>query len=75
MDKHSLMIDGHATSISLEGPFWDALKTLAKEEDVSLSALVTRIDRERGDRQDHNLCSALRVYVLQQLQNKLLPPA
>lgn len=67
MDKHSLVIDGHATSISLEPEFWQALKTMAESENISLPALVTRIDRGRNG---GNLSSALRVYVLQQLQHK-----
>lgn len=67
MQKHSLSIDGHATSVSLEPEFWEALKALAAAEGVSLSALAARIDRERGER---NLCSSLRLYVLKKLQQK-----
>ena len=32
MKKHSVLICGHATSISLEEPFWDTLKQMAKEK-------------------------------------------
>lgn len=45
--KRSVMIAGHLTSVSLEPPFWDALKRAAAEEGVPLSALVARIDAER----------------------------
>ena len=62
--KRSVMIAGHATSISLEPIFWDALKAAAEEEGVPLSALVARIDAERIE-QPHppNLGSAIRVWL------------
>ena len=59
--KRSLSIAGHRTSISLEEPFWDALGRLAGERGLSGPALVSEIDRERGDA---NLSSAIRVHVL-----------
>jgi predicted DNA-binding ribbon-helix-helix protein len=58
------MIAGHATSISLEPVFWDALKSAAAEEGVPLSTLVARIDAERiRDSQPTNLGSAIRVWL------------
>jgi predicted DNA-binding ribbon-helix-helix protein len=60
MRKRSVEIGGHRTSISIEQPFWDALKEIADREGVSLNTLVTRIDNAR----DGNLSSAIRVYVL-----------
>jgi predicted DNA-binding ribbon-helix-helix protein len=60
--KRSLVIAGHRTSVSLEAAFWDALKTIAKEESVSLAALVARVDASRGGA---NLSSALRVFALE----------
>ena len=67
--KHSVTIAGHRTSLSLEEPFWQELKALARAEGLSLAALIERIDRERSvrDRPD-NLSSALRVYVLERLR-------
>ena len=62
--KRSVMIAGHATSISLEPLFWDALRTAAGEMGVPLSALVARIDAERiGVKVPPNLGSAIRVWV------------
>jgi predicted DNA-binding ribbon-helix-helix protein len=58
--KHSLVIAGHRTSISLEDAFWSALKDCAQERAISLAALVTEIDSSRGDA---NLSSAIRVYL------------
>jgi predicted DNA-binding ribbon-helix-helix protein len=59
--KHSLTIAGHRTSISLEQAFWEGLKALAAERDLSLAAFVAEIDAGRGKA---NLSSAIRVFVL-----------
>jgi predicted DNA-binding ribbon-helix-helix protein len=61
MAKHSLVIAGHRTSISLEDAFWRALKEIAAERGQSLAGLVAEIDSTRGDA---NLSSAIRVFVL-----------
>lgn len=65
--KHSLVIAGHRTSISLELAFWEALKTAAAEEGCSLAGLVARVDAARGKA---NLSSALRVFVLERALGK-----
>ena len=62
--KRSVMIAGHATSISLEPEFWDALKAAAEAEGLPLSALVARIDAERIEAPSPpNLASAIRVWL------------
>jgi predicted DNA-binding ribbon-helix-helix protein len=58
--KHSLVIAGHRTSISLEDAFWSELKACAQARGLSLAALVTEIDGTRGQA---NLSSAIRVYL------------
>ncbi len=58
--KHSVVIAGHRTSVSLEGAFWEALRDIAAERGVSINRLIADIDRRRGG----NLSSAIRVYVL-----------
>ncbi|HEX8064409.1 MAG TPA: ribbon-helix-helix domain-containing protein [Allosphingosinicella sp.] len=64
--KRSVMIAGHATSISLEPAFWEALKAAAEAEDVPLSALVARIDAKRIQTRDPpNLGSAIRVWLFE----------
>ncbi|MBY0612563.1 MAG: ribbon-helix-helix domain-containing protein [Beijerinckiaceae bacterium] len=68
MRKHSLSIQGHRTSISLEEEFWTALKSIADRRAISLAALVAEIDRERSR---VNLSSALRVFVLRDLQRAI----
>lgn len=59
--KRSFTIGGHRTSISLEAPFWDALKAAAAHEKVPLSTLIARIDAERGH---SGLSSAVRIWLL-----------
>jgi predicted DNA-binding ribbon-helix-helix protein len=61
--KRSLSIAGHRTSVSLEEPFWDALKEIADARGRSVQALVGEIDAAREGR---NLSSAIRVFVLAQ---------
>jgi predicted DNA-binding ribbon-helix-helix protein len=64
--KRSVMIAGHATSISLEPIFWDALRRAAQEEGLPLSALVARIDAARIEApKPANLASALRVWLFE----------
>ena len=58
--KHSVVIAGHRTSVSLEAAFWTALRELAEAEGRSMSALIADIDRKRTG----NLSSAIRVFVL-----------
>jgi predicted DNA-binding ribbon-helix-helix protein len=67
MRKHSLVIAGHSTSISLESAFWDALREQARERGLSAAALVAEIDATRGEA---NLSSALRVHILQAFRGK-----
>jgi predicted DNA-binding ribbon-helix-helix protein len=67
MRKHSLIIAGHATSVSLEQEFWDILKEIADRRGIALSALIMEVDAERKE----NLSSALRLYVLRMLKGQL----
>jgi predicted DNA-binding ribbon-helix-helix protein len=67
LSKHSLVIAGHRTSISLEHAFWEALQTIARERQVSIAALVASVDADRGK---VNLSSALRVFVLTAVSQK-----
>lgn len=64
--KRSVMIAGHATSLSLEPIFWEALVRAAQEENIPLSALVARIDAERIHAPSPpNLASAVRVWLFE----------
>ena len=64
--KKSFTIGNHRTSISLEPEFWDALEIKAKEQDVSLSKLVLKIDNEKP-KDYNNLASYIRIWVLKKL--------
>ena len=66
--KRSVVIAGHATSVSLEAEFWGALKTIAEHRGIALSHLIAEIDSDHGG---GNLSSALRLYVLRDLQGQL----
>ena len=64
--KRSIMIAGHATSISLEPVFWQALREAAAAEGLPVNALVARIDAERIAAPDPaNLASAIRVWLFE----------
>lgn len=70
--KRSVSINGHRTSYSLEQPFYDELVALAATSGVTLAALVASVDGARPS--GANLSSALRLYVLIQLKQKLANP-
>lgn len=65
LKKRSVDIDGHRTSVSIEAPFWDALREIANRKQVSVNQLIAQIDKDRAG----NLSSAIRVYVLRALKN------
>jgi predicted DNA-binding ribbon-helix-helix protein len=65
--KRSIVIDGHKTSVSLEDAFWRDLKNIAHTQQASLSDLVARID---GTREQGNLSSAIRLFVLEHFRSR-----
>ena len=66
LKKRSVDIAGHRTSVSIEAPFWDALREIAVRKNVSVNELIATIDGAR----EGNLSSAIRVYVLRELQKQ-----
>jgi predicted DNA-binding ribbon-helix-helix protein len=64
LKKRSVNIAGHRTSITVEEPFWDALKAIAKTRGTSMTDLIAEIDSDRGG----NLSSAVRLFVLSELR-------
>ena len=60
VEKRSVTIAGHRTSVSLEAEFWEGLAALAAARGLSVASLVAEID----DARDGNLSSALRLAVL-----------
>ena len=45
--KHSIIVNGRDSSVSIEGAFWNALKEIAVAQNISANALVSKIDSER----------------------------
>ena len=70
IQKRSVLLAGHKTSISLEPEFWEALRLLAERRGLSLNRLVAEIDERRAG----NLSSALRLHVLAAARGGELPP-
>ena len=68
MEKRSLSIAGHRTSIALEPQFWAALAEMAAENGQTMAALIKSIDETR---ETANLSSATRLAVLQWYQQRL----
>ncbi len=66
LPKHSVLLFGHATSVTLEPEFWEELKAIALRKSTSLNKLIEEIDAAR----DTNLSSALRVFVLGELKKQ-----
>jgi predicted DNA-binding ribbon-helix-helix protein len=66
LQKRSMRIAGHRTSIALEAEFWQALEVIARSRGVSLPSLIASIDERRASgAPEASLASAVRVYVLQ----------
>jgi predicted DNA-binding ribbon-helix-helix protein len=63
--KRSVVLNGHATSISLEDAFWAAAREIADRDGISVRRLLEAIDAER---RGANLSSAVRVYTLRHFQ-------
>lgn len=61
--KHSLTLNGHRTSVSLEDPFWQQFKKIAQERDLAINELAAEIDALRGT--DAGLASAIRLFILE----------
>jgi len=64
--KHSVLIAGHQTSVSLENAFWDAFCQIARDRGISINDLVAEVDGQRSG----NLSSSIRLYVLKTFQKK-----
>ena len=65
--KRSIVIKDHKTSVSLEEAFWIGMKEIAAECNKSLSKLTSEIDSQR---QQGNLSSAIRLFVLDHYQTR-----
>ena len=66
--RYSIRVVGRKTGVSLEPQFWAALKEIATERGLSVSALVTGVNADRGNA---NLSSAIRVFVLRYYEDQI----
>jgi predicted DNA-binding ribbon-helix-helix protein len=63
--KHSVTINGHQTSISLEPFFWDMLTQAAQRQGIAVNALVAQIDADRiNSKTPPGLASAIRIWLV-----------
>jgi len=67
LTKRSVVIGAHKTSVSLENEFWEGLKEIARAKQSSLSELLSIIDSQR---EQTNLSSAIRVFILKQYRRE-----
>ena len=70
IEKHSVVMAGHKTSISLERCFWTEIKRIASERGLGYGELVAEIDSALPN----NLSSAIRQFVLADLKTRAFPP-
>jgi predicted DNA-binding ribbon-helix-helix protein len=66
--KRSVVVAGHATSVSLEDTFWKAFREIADGRNMTLSELADAISSEK---QGGNLSSAIRLFVLEFYRNQI----
>lgn len=67
--KHSVSIRGHATSYTLEDPFFELVEEIAATRELSVAALIAEVDSKRD--RSINLSSALRLHVLDWLKSRV----
>ena len=67
--KHSVTLRGHRTSVSLEDEFWTEFRAISAQKGMPINALVAEIDAARG--MEVGLASAIRLFVLQSLKDRL----
>ena len=65
MQKISVSLSGHQTSISLEKEFIDVLRQIAARDRTSVSAIINSIDAARAP--GSNLSSEIRIWIIGRL--------
>ncbi|MTI19168.1 aryl-sulfate sulfotransferase [Rhodobacteraceae bacterium RKSG542] len=62
LQKRSITLHGHRTSVALEADFWQGLEELADVKGQTMAAMIAKIDDERDP--DTGLSSCIRIAVL-----------
>lgn len=65
LEKHSITLMGHKTSISIESEFWEELKQIARVQNKSINEIISSIDIGKNS---GNLSSSIRVFIIQYLK-------
>ena len=63
LQRRTLTVSGHRTSVALEPVFWRQLAAIAESRNLSVAAVITEIDSGRAG----NLASAIRVHIVERL--------
>ncbi len=66
LEKRSLSLSGHRTSLSLEPEFWAIVDAHVEQSGVSLAGLIGQIDEMRGL---EPLASSVRVWAIRNIQS------
>lgn len=64
LQKRSLSLSGHQTSIALEPEFWKILEKMAQQKNISLAKFISQIDSY--ERNHRPLASTLRLKALEE---------
>ena len=65
--KRTVHIGRRKTGVGLENAFWSTLKEIAQTQGVTVSQIVTEIDKSR---QRGSLSTAIRLFVLDRVRSK-----
>jgi len=69
MEKRSLSIHGHRTSLALEPEFWAEIDTAVSASGQAFAPFIAARDDQRiAEKSTRNLASYLRVWVLNQVK-------
>lgn len=76
MEKRSLSLHGHRTSIALESEFWAIIDRAVSDKEQSFASFIAALDDQRiAEKSRRNLASYLRVWALETVQNVSAPSA
>lgn len=71
LEKKSLALSGHRTSLALESVFWDALGEVARQENKSLARVIGEIDQIRSKATvKTGLASSVRVWLFKRCKDQ-----
>jgi predicted DNA-binding ribbon-helix-helix protein len=67
INRHSIIIFGRNTTVSVEDAFWKALREIATWRGETMRSIIASIDAKRQS----NLSSAIRLFVLEYFRDQL----